>query len=92
MMEELEHVKNQLQNKPKHPINLYLNQWGYYSGYPTESRYFSDSSSLKKFGRALMEALNENHISWSIYDYNSGMAIRDSLGQPTPILKAINLN
>jgi hypothetical protein len=84
-------VKDMLRKNKVSFSNLYIVNWGYYVGYPFQPESVEDTTSIRNYGQAMVTQTERNSINWSIYDYNSGMAIRDSAGNPSVLLRSLQL-
>lgn len=62
---------------------MYLENFGLHYGL--------DSLSSVNYIRAIKNSAEKNNISWCIYDYESGRAIRDSSGNPFPHFFGLDL-
>jgi hypothetical protein len=62
---------------------VYIGAWGVYQR--------ADDDSARRYIRAVQTALERNGLSWAIYDYHSGCAVRDSAGKPTRVMEALRL-
>lgn len=85
-------INNLKQNLNKSNVkynDLYILGWGYYREFPFNPESEMDKISIQNYGKTMTEVCKTSDVYWSIYDYNSGMAIRDSFGNSTEILKAI---
>jgi hypothetical protein len=51
----------------------------------------ADDDSARRYVRAVQTAFERNGLSWAIYDYHTGCAVRDAAGQPTRVMKALRL-
>jgi hypothetical protein len=60
---------------------LYLAEFGVYRR--------ADDESTKVYLRAVRDAAERHGWSWSVYDYNSGCAVRDGEGRPTRSWRAL---
>lgn len=49
----------------------------------------ADDASAGTYIRAARAAFERHGLSWAVYDYHSGCAVRDEQGQPTRILRAL---
>ena len=63
--------------------DVYVGSWGVY--------HRADDESARRYVRAVQTAFERNGLSWAIYDYHSGCAVRDAAGQPTRVMKALRL-
>lgn len=70
---------------------FHITAWGYYVGYPFDPKAYEDPKSIENYAKAFYKSSADRNLYWAIYDYNSGMAIRDSLGDPAVLLKALPL-
>lgn len=62
---------------------IYIGSWGVY--------HRADDDSARRYVRAVQSALERNGLSWAIYDYHSGCAVRDAAGKPTRVMDALRL-
>lgn len=62
---------------------IYVNSIGVYRS--------ADDASASNYMRATRAALERNGIHWAVYDYHTGCAVRGEDGQPTRIMKALEL-
>lgn len=82
IIEDFRRISNVLkQNYPNRKI--YLERFGIHFGL--------DSTSSVNYIRAIKQSAETNNISWCIYDYEGGRAIRDSLGNPFPHFYGLDL-
>ena len=80
--EDFFNISNTLNQKyPNREI--YLERFGVHLGL--------DSLSSVNYIKAIKNSAHNNNISWCIYDYESGRAIRDSLGNPFPHFYGLEL-
>jgi hypothetical protein len=61
---------------------LYMGEFGLFVG--------NDPDSTRLYLRALVQAAERHGVSWSIYDYESGRAVRGEDGEPTPIYEGLD--
>ena len=59
---------------------------------PVDPKTVEDKESIHNFSKAFRNATTKHNIGWAIYDIKTGMAVKDSLGNPTPILEGLELN
>jgi endoglucanase len=62
---------------------IYVGEFGVYQR--------ADATSTRNYIQTLRSALEKAGISWAIYDYFSGCAIRDEAGRPTVVLEGLSL-
>lgn len=60
---------------------VYLAEFGVYQR--------ADDESATVYLRAVRDAAERHGWAWSVYDYNSGCAVRDDAGQPTRVWRAL---
>jgi hypothetical protein len=63
---------------------LYMGDFGVFLGI--------DPEAIRQYLGVLVKAAARHGVSWSIYDYESGRAVRGSDGQPTPICEALDIS
>lgn len=72
-------------------IEIYIRSWGYYVDLPIDPEAVEDKESIHNFAKAFRNATTKQNIGWAIYDIRTGMAVKDSLGNATPILNGLDL-
>lgn len=72
-------------------VEIYIPGWGYVIDNPIIAKAVKDTTSIYNYAQAFKNATSKQNIGWAIYDINTGMAVKDSLGNATPILKGLGL-
>ena len=72
---DIKRVTRNIERNNYKTVEKYLLDWGYYTGYPYDPTTTRDSLSIKNFAHAMASVIDTSHLSFSIYDYNSGMAV-----------------
>jgi hypothetical protein len=62
---------------------IYIGAWGVYRR--------ADDASARRWVRTVQAALERNRLSWALYDYHTGCAVRDAAGKPTRVMEALAL-
>ncbi len=68
----------------KRPRELYMHEFGMVENNIAEH--------TRNYIGAIVDYARSNNIGWSIYDYESGRAIRDAEGNPTPAYEGLGLS
>jgi hypothetical protein len=63
---------------------VYLGEFGLFEG--------SDPQSARRYLGSVVRAAERHGVGWSIYDYESGRAIRGEDGEPTPLYTGLGLD